>query len=486
MPITTAPYLAEFTLDELIEATQSSTVIGASRQDSFSGGISTDTRQLGDSDQAYWYLPLVGERFDGHDFIEQAINAGAVGCIIRKAFAEQWDSNWLCNAIVVEDTTIAYQNIANWYRHNRLANTTVVGVTGSNGKTTVKTMLKAMVSPYYRVAATEQNFNNDIGVPKTILTCPPDTEVLIVEMGMRGLGEIARLSHCANPNIAVITNIGPAHIGRLGSLEAIAQAKSEIADGLAITNSVGKTLVIPQDDPLLTPLVQAAQQDESIHFLGFTTKREPSVTSFAIDDVEFTATSVHQAANTELVVNVGKALGLTAELCKKGLENYQPEVGRGTTVLFGKQNQHLLINDAYNANPASMVASVQSLCSQYPDHAPILILAGMKELGRLEADYHAETIKKIVGLLSNHPLAKYARLILVGDEMTTTIPALKKQDVSFSILPLDQPLTDELLERLLLMIERNLPDSQRWTILLKGSRFYRLDTLAQPIQQAFN
>jgi len=208
--------------------------------------VSTDSR--GDLHGAL-FVPLVGERFDGHRFLAAALAAGAAGAVVghgRLSEAELEPLAALGRPLwLVDDTLAAYQELGRLWR--RQLGIPVVAVTGSAGKTTTRELIRAVLAPLGPVVASSGNENNDVGAPLTLLRAGPDTAALVVEMGMRGLGEIERLSRCAEPDLAVITNIGTAHIGRLGSREAIATAKCEITaclhpDGL---------LVIPAGDPLL-------------------------------------------------------------------------------------------------------------------------------------------------------------------------------------------------------------------------------------------
>lgn len=187
--------------------------------------ICTDSREIKSGD---FFLPIKGENFDGHEYIDQALEKGAVG-----AFSNEDSLSKVKNkdkVIPVKDTLETYHQLANHYR--KKINPKVIGITGSSGKTTTKEMMRLVLSEKFKVHYTHANFNNEIGVPKTILEMPEDTEVLILEMGMRGLGQISLLSKTAEPDYAVITNVGSAHIELLGTLENIKKAKLEIIDHL--------------------------------------------------------------------------------------------------------------------------------------------------------------------------------------------------------------------------------------------------------------
>lgn len=193
------------------------------------------------------FVPLVGDHHDGHRFLEQAAAAGAVAALVQRDHLSGLGdpSGWPLPAWPVPDTLQAYQDLAGL--HRRQLSARVVAVTGSAGKTTTRELIRALLALRGPVLASSGNENNDIGVPLTLLRAGPMHRAVVVEMGMRGLGEISRLSHCAAPDLAVITNIGTAHIGRLGSREAIARAKCEVVHAL----NPGGVVVIPAGDPLL-------------------------------------------------------------------------------------------------------------------------------------------------------------------------------------------------------------------------------------------
>lgn len=202
--------------------------------------VCTDSRRLQPGDL---FVPLTGEQHDGHRFLDQAAEAGALAALIERSRASERPAS--LPAWFVDDTQLAYQQLARAWRQTLEA--PVIAVTGSAGKTTTRELVRAVLAPLGPVLATSGNENNDVGVPLTLLKASSSEAAVVVEMGMRGLGEIERLSRCALPDVVVITNIGTAHIGRLGSREAIAQAKCEITAALSPAGLV----VIPAGDPLL-------------------------------------------------------------------------------------------------------------------------------------------------------------------------------------------------------------------------------------------
>ena len=196
--------------------------------------INTDSRELQECDV---FLALKGEKFDGHSFVGKAIEKGAIALIVDHKISV--NSSKEIPQIIVKDTLKAYQEIANWWRNQ--TKIPIIGITGSVGKTTTKELLASVLGVYGEVHKTQANYNNEIGVPKTLLDLTPQHDYAVIEMAMRGPGEIALLTQIAMPNIGIITNVGTAHIGRLGSREAIAKAKCELLaempqDSIAILN----------------------------------------------------------------------------------------------------------------------------------------------------------------------------------------------------------------------------------------------------------
>ncbi len=203
------------------------------------GGITTDTRTVQPGEL---FLALEGETFNGHDFAQQAIDKGAIAAVVRRGALP---ASVTFPRLEVDDTLAAYQALGQWWRQQRAL--PVVAITGSVGKTTTKELVSAALGKFGSVLKTQANYNNEIGVPKTLLGITPEHDYAVVEMGMRGLEEIALLTQIAQPDVALITNVGTAHIGRLGSREAIAQAKCELLRELPAAG----TAVLNHDDALL-------------------------------------------------------------------------------------------------------------------------------------------------------------------------------------------------------------------------------------------
>ena len=348
--------------------------------------ISTDSRALQPGDL---FIPLKGERFDGHDFLDAAVAVGVAGAIVNRSWSGYIPDQLAI--IRVDDTLAAYQHIALAWR--RQLHQPVVAITGSAGKTTTRELVKACLQPLGVVEASVGNENNDIGVPRTILRSDNSQRSLVLEMGMRGLGEIERLSQCSEPNVAVITNIGTAHIGRLGSRAAIAAAKCEItarlqADGL---------VVIPAGDPLLESTLQSVWQGRicrvalrddpfpaetpAANFTGVIEAGDLIITNSTgeqITRMKCPLEGVHNARNLMLAFAVASELGVQ----EKQLASLNVELPGGRSrrlELKGALAGVHVLDETYNASPEAMLASLDLLCQQQGRH--FAVLGTMLELG---------------------------------------------------------------------------------------------------------
>ena len=365
--------------------------------------ISTDSRQL---EVGGLFVPLVGERFDGHRFLDQAIAAGSGAVVASRlrlagpgagdglvALAQQQG----CPLWWVDDTLAAYQQLGALGRSG--LQVPVIAVTGSAGKTTTREMIRAALEPLGPVLATSGNENNDIGVPLTLLKADAQHRAVVVEMGMRGLGEIERLSHCAKPSVAVITNIGTAHIGRLGSREAIATAKCEITAGLAPDGLV----VIPAGDPLLDQALAAAWQGRVIRVAlegeGFegqadwVGRLDPASGTLAMGGVKVPVPleGQHHGRNLLLALAVAEACGL-GPASWRPLELDLPG-GRSRRLLIGGVQ---VLDETYNASPEAVLASLDLLAAQ-PGRR-FAVLGTMLELGEQSLELHRQVAQRAADL----------------------------------------------------------------------------------------
>ena len=356
------------------------------------GPICTDSRQLAPG-QAF--VPLVGERFDGHCFLPQAAAIGAQAALVQRNRAAHVPAellHWL-----VDDTTDAYQQLA--LLHRRALELPVVAVTGSAGKTTTRELIRAALRPLGSVVASSGNENNDIGVPLTLLKAGSADRAVVVEMGMRGLGEIDRLSRCAEPDVAVITNIGTAHIGRLGSREAIATAKTEITSCL----QPGGLLVFPAGDPLLEAAVaqvwngricRVALSDDpgsaEADLVGQLDAADEWLTLQG-QPVQLPLSGRHNARNLLLALAVAQELGVELAALRQ-LEVDVPG-GRNRRLELGGLT---LLDESYNASPEAVLAALELLASQ-PGRR-FAVLGTMLELGEQSVDLHRRVAERAAAL----------------------------------------------------------------------------------------
>jgi UDP-N-acetylmuramoyl-tripeptide--D-alanyl-D-alanine ligase len=356
-------------------------------------GVSTDTRTI---QTGNLYVPLVGEVFDGHQFTQQAESLGAVAALWQADIPLPDVSIPL---IVVPDTLVALQELAARYRTE--VGCKVVAITGSNGKTTTKSLVATVLSTVYSVHKTAGNLNNHIGLPLTILSMPAITEVMVLEMGMNHLGEIAKLSQIARPDIAIITNIGESHIGILGSREKIAAAKLEICEGLE-ENGI---LLVDGDEPLLhgagpngnsIPIgwdrhacYEAPLEVEMIGLIGW---RFTSLQTGYKYNLPLLGR--HNVKNACFAIEVGRRLRVPEDKIVQGLSQV-PAIPMRLEVVQAK-NGMKIINDAYNASPSSMYAALNMLTEVEPTLEKWALLAGIEELGDLETHYHHQVGEYVV------------------------------------------------------------------------------------------
>jgi UDP-N-acetylmuramoyl-tripeptide--D-alanyl-D-alanine ligase len=343
-------------------------------------GISTDTRTV---ELGQLFLALRGESFDGHLFVEQAIAAGALAAIVDRPLELGIPQ------VLVSDTLRAYQNLGRWWRDQFTI--PVIAITGSVGKTTTKELLAAVLGTAGSVLKTEANFNNEIGVPKTLLNLNLDHDFAVIEMGMRAQGEIAELTRIARPDIAIITNVGTAHIGRLGSRKAIAQAKCELLaempdSSLAILNA---------ENPLLLDTAKMVWQGKTVTYGLNTGNLRGSLLNEGAIEIEGVSYPLplpgeHNALNFLAAIGVLRSLHLDDAPLRQGITVSLPG-GRAEQIRL--PNDILLLDESYNAGLESMTAALK-LLAKTTGTRRIAVLGPMKELGE-----YAEALHREVGTL---------------------------------------------------------------------------------------
>jgi UDP-N-acetylmuramoyl-tripeptide--D-alanyl-D-alanine ligase len=357
-------------------------------------GLTTDSRTL---TAGNLFIPLVGEKFDGHDFLRGALEAGASGVLVQKGKEASLNGiNGEATVIVVEDTLGALGDIAHFWRE--MFPVPVVAVTGSSGKTTTKEMIAGILGSARRVLKSQGNFNNLVGVPLTIFEMMRSHEAVILEMGTNRRGEIGRLTQIAMPDVGVITNIGPAHLEGFGSVEAVREEKGDL---FRVMGNKG-IAVINCDDENVRMLARR-WNGERITF-GFgggayvraerISRRGNEGIRFSLEigtlerDVRLSAVGEHNVRNALAAAAASWALGVNLESICRGLEAFEPVSGR--MVISRLRNEAFLIDDSYNANPASVNEALKTLKDLKGKHRGIAVLGDMLELGDRAEDLHEE------------------------------------------------------------------------------------------------
>lgn len=375
-------------------------------------GVTFDSREVGPGDL---FVAMPGTVHDGHKFVGAAFEAGAAGAVVSQPVEGPH--------VLVEDTFAALQALGRASRERSEA--TIIGVTGSVGKTSTKEALYAALDRNRpgKVHRSVKSYNNHTGVPLSLARMPRDAEFAVLEMGMNNKGEIAALTRQVRPHVALITAIAPAHIENLGSMEAIADAKAEIFEGL----EPGGTAIIPNDTPHRDRLVKAARRyadrivtfgggDADVHALhAVTAEGGGSLISAALLERELTFTisqrGEHWVSNSLAVLAAVEAVGADVALAGLALADLGGLKGRGQRhVIEVEGGEVLLIDESYNANPASMAATLKSLGAESDVGRRIAVLGPMRELGEHSAELHA-------GLAPAVRDAHVDELILIGDEM---------------------------------------------------------------------
>ena len=347
--------------------------------------VCTDSRKI---TPGCLFVPWRGEKFDGHDFIDAALDAGAAGCLCAHLPVQLRDDKFY---IKVDDTRLALRALAAAYRSR--FSIPVIQITGSVGKTTTKEMIAAVLGAKYRVLKTPENFNNDIGTPLTLLQLEPEHQVAVIETGMNHFGEIRYLGEMVRPDIAVISNIGDAHIEFLGSREGILQAKCEIFENL----KEGGMAVLNGDDALLNTLdlpFDTVRCGQSEHC----NVRISDIADHGVEGITCTVTTQqdtyhltipapgeHMAYSASMAVAIGEHLQLSHDEIVRGVSQYEPAGSRMRIVRLPEGR--LILDDCYNANPQSVTAALEILAKTECDRK-VAVLGDMGELGELTAQAH--------------------------------------------------------------------------------------------------
>lgn len=344
-------------------------------------GVSTDTRKIQGGEL---FIALKGPNFNGNKFAQQALDSGASYALVDEADYATHD-----RLILVSDGLSSLQKLAEY--HRKQFDIPVIAVTGSNGKTTTKELLYQVLSTQYKTWATSGNFNNHIGVPLTLLAMPQDTEIAIIEMGDNKLGDVTELCEIAHPTHGFITNIGKDHIEGFGSFEGNIRAKSEIYHYLIQQQG---TVFINSQDSILTnmakrftnPIFYGSPDDFSNVLL---TETNPYI-QYQNENDELVQTKLFGSYNFENIqtaICIGKFFDVNSANIHQAIQNYTPSNNRSQIV---EKKENILILDAYNANPSSMQAALESLEAMKTTYKKVAILGDMLELGSISKDEHQE------------------------------------------------------------------------------------------------
>src|SRR2546422_11362286 len=353
--------------------------------------ISTDTRHL---TPGTLFVALKGEKFDAHSFLDKAKAEGATAAVVRRGTPPVAGLPFL----EVDDTLTALGLLARARRRMLPEGTPVVAITGSSGKTSTKEMIRAALGARYRVHATAANLNNLVGVPLTILAAPEDTEALVVEAGASVPGEIARIRDIIEPTIAVITNIGYAHVEGFGSLEGVLAEKLSLLDGapVAVIGSGPETMwpEARRRTQVIPAALPGKSNDDALLDRYLDKDGHPRLTLDSGEKVTLPALGLHQLENAQIALAVAQRAGVDHDAAVRALAGVQLPEGRGDIREIGNM---IVIDDTYNANPASLRRAVQTgaWLARRQRRAFVVVVGTMLELGPQSARLHAEAAREI-------------------------------------------------------------------------------------------
>lgn len=426
--------------------------------------VSTDTRN---NLKSGLFVPLKGESFDAHDFIMDAIEKGAVAALWEKDHPLPKSLPKGFPLFFVENTLEALQYLAKQYLNK--VTPIVIGVTGSNGKTTTKDLIGSVLATTFKTHRTAGNYNNHIGLPLTILSMPNDTEALVLEMGMSQFGEIELLSRLAEPDFAVITNIGESHIENLGSRNGIARAKMEIMAGMKDDG-----VVVFDGDELLLKEIHSRPNSISCGFgednnlLIEHIKMHSDYTTFTIgnkSEYKLGMLGNHNAKNACYAISIAQEMKVPEEKIKKALEKVEL-TGMRFEKIEGK-NGSIIINDAYNASPTSMKASIEVVKEMNAYRRKILVLGDIFELGEKASDMHRSVAEVIT--------SEIEAVFTIGNHSKLITEEVEAANADITAKHFDEfPALTKTLEKYLQ------PES---LVLLKASRGMKLEQLLEEIKK---
>jgi UDP-N-acetylmuramoyl-tripeptide--D-alanyl-D-alanine ligase len=379
----------KFLLDDVLKATTGNLVTGALEKTFY--GISTDSRLV---KKGNLFIALKGEKFDGHDFVNQALQQGAAGIIVHDAKVSKDLTDKNVTVIKVADTLIALGDLAHEWR--KRFSITVIGLTGSSGKTTTKEMIAAIIGRKKNILKTEGNLNNLIGLPQTIFRLTTEHELAILEMGTNTRGEIKRLTQIALPDIGLITNIGPAHLAGFGSIDVVSEEKGDLflnmsPSGTIIVNIDDKAVAICAERWIgrkitfsMSPNADVTVKD--IKMNGIKGMSFNLVVGENTQKVEMKIVGLHHVNNAMAAAAAAFTVGTDIKTIAEGLAEFRPFSGRMEMVKL--RNGSFLLDDSYNANPASVREALMTLKDLKVHHNGFVFLGDMLELGTESEEMH--------------------------------------------------------------------------------------------------
>ena len=452
-----------FTVADILEATAGRLLAGPA--DSGAGTVSTDTRHLA---AGQTFLALEGETFNGHAFLDEAVRSGAACLVVHQADAVPAAARKRGVAVVVVDDTLAALADLGRAARGRLI-CPVIAVTGSCGKTTVKEMLGHILARHLRGRVPPASFNNQVGVPLTLLAAEPDDQFVLCEFGSNAPGEIARLAGIARPTIGIVTLVAATHLEGLGSVDGVAEEKAALvdaipSDGVAILNA---------DDPRVARMAERCRG--RVVTVGTTweadlqaghvvqTDRALCFTTSGSAGFEVPVLGTHQAVLALAATAAARELGITVEASAEALRDFRPPPMRLSPAEAGGV---VVLNDSYNANPASMTAAL-ALLALWPDRRKVFFCGDMRELGAASRPAHEALGREVAE-------AKVARLVCVGPESRATAEAARQAG-----LEADQVATVDDAVAAADMAVRMVETGD--VVLVKGSRAIGLERVAEMI-----
>lgn len=384
-------------------------------------GVHFDSRQI---KPGMLFAPIIGEKVDGHSFVEGLFAKGIAASFWQKD--DQLDKPQ-GNLIVVDNVQDALQKLARHYRKDLTCQ--FIGITGSSGKTSTKDIVASVVSQKYRTAKTYENQNNDLGVPLTVMNVPDDAEYVIAEMGINDFGVMDRLVSMVQPQITVISSIGPAHIAQLKTMDNIVQQKCLINRDL---KEDGHCFYNNESYGLKDQLAAMGLGDRAVSY-GFSNsditasnyRLNDEGTSFQCEGVEYTVPILgkHQVLNCLAAIGVGRLLGLSVEEIQQGLKEVKLTPHR---LQLRKIGDAVIIDDSYNCNPSSLVASLEMVSKYNHTYHKTVVIGDMLELGETSYKLHYDVADAI-------DFHQFDNIVLVGEEVRAIADNLKKQGISYQL-----------------------------------------------------